>query len=89
MIETLEKILTHLIVIALSVFLTLKAVGDGNLKDSAYIPMSTVKWGEAEASVPEPIMREMNLKPGQEIDDDTAKTLTEKIVRYFKLEAKR
>jgi hypothetical protein len=59
--------------------------GDATRKPQDVIPMSTVTWGGVKASVPEPIMREMGLKPGQEIDDETAK----RIVKYFRLEAKK
>ncbi len=79
MFEVLEKILNYIIVISATIWLTLTAVENGALRDDAFLHMSTVRWGEVEASVPEPIMREMGLKTGQEIDDE----------RYFKLEAKR
>lgn len=87
--NTLEKALIALIAIAFITGVTLIATGDGTRKPQDIIHLSTVTWGGVQASVPEPVMREMNLKPGQEIDDETAKELTERIVKYFKLEANR
>ena len=76
-------------VITFGIFVILAAVvGDSTRKDGDTLRLSTVKWGEVESSVPEPIMREMGLEAGQEIDDETARDLTDRIVKYFKLEAK-
>ena len=62
---------------------------DSTRKDGDTLHLSTVKWGEVESSVPEPIMREMGLKAGQEIDDETAEKLTVRIIQHFNLEAKK
>ena len=81
-----ERILLAIIAALLFILITAIALGDSSRKDGDTIKMSTVKWGEVEASVPELIMRDMGLKPGQEIDDETAKDVAERIVRHFKLE---
>jgi hypothetical protein len=81
-----ERILLAIIAALLFILITAIALGDSSRKDGDIIKMSTVRWGEVEASVPELIMRDMGLKPGQEIDDETAKDVTERIVRQFKLE---
>lgn len=77
------------LLVAIITLYSLIPAGDGTLKDGDTVHMSTVTWGGVPASVPEPIMREMGLKPGQEIDDDTAAELTQRIVKHFKLEARK
>lgn len=92
MLRYLEPTLKAAILIAsviLLALLWLPRAGDATRKSGDVLHMSTVTWGGVPASVPEPIMREMGLKPGQEIDDETAREVTERIVKYLKLEAKR
>lgn len=90
MLRYIELTLSALILAAaIALLVLIPKSSDGTHKDGDAIYMSTVKWGGVEASVPELIMRDMGLKPGQEIDDETAARLTEEIVRYFNLEAKK
>lgn len=90
MLRYIELTLSALILAAaIALLVLIPKSSDGTHKDGDAIYMSTVKWGGVEASVPEPIMRDMGLTPGQEIDDETAAKVTEKIVQHFKLEVKR
>ncbi len=88
---TLHRTLTFTAITAFFTMVGAIIASDGTRKagDENLLPLSWVSWNGQRAGVPQVIMMDLGLTKGQAVTDEQAKDVTDRLIKYFKLERTR